>query len=59
MCQPFGRLSNGGYGLASVWPDVTKHIEKLIILVVFLSLPPGIIAYLHNYLAKWNEKPAT
>ena len=48
-----------GYGLASVWPDVTKHIEKLIILIIFLSLLPGIIAYLRNYLAKRNEKPAT
>ena len=47
-----------GYGLASVWPDVTKHIEKLIILVIFLSLLPGIIAYLRGYLAKRNEKPA-
>jgi membrane-associated protein len=48
-----------GYGLASVWPDVTKHIEKLIILIIFLSLLPGIIAYLRAYLAKRNEKPAT
>jgi membrane-associated protein len=48
-----------GYGLASVWPDVTKHIEKLIILIIFLSLLPGIIAYLRNTLAKRNEKPAT
>ena len=48
-----------GYGLASVWPDVTKHIEKLIIVIIFLSLLPGIIAYLKSYLAKRNEKPAT
>lgn len=48
-----------GYGLASVWPDVTKHIEKLIILVIFLSLLPGMIAYLRSHLAKRNEKPAT
>jgi membrane-associated protein len=48
-----------GYGLASVWPDVTKHIEKLIILIIFLSLLPGIIAYARNYMAKRNEKPAT
>ena len=47
-----------GYGLASVWPDVTKHIEKLIILIIFLSLLPGIIAYLRSYWAKRNEKPA-
>jgi membrane-associated protein len=48
-----------GYGLATVWPNVTKHIEKLIILVIFLSLLPGIISYLRAYLAKRNEKPAT
>jgi membrane-associated protein len=48
-----------GYGLASIWPDVTKHIEKLIMLVIFLSLLPGIIAYLKERLSKRNEKPAT
>jgi membrane-associated protein len=41
-----------GYGLASTWPGVTKHIEKLIIVIIFLSLLPGIIAYLKNYLDK-------
>jgi len=44
-----------GYGLASVWPDVTKHIEKLIIVIIFLSLLPGIIAYGKNYLANRNN----
>jgi membrane-associated protein len=48
-----------GYGLASVWPDVTKHIEKLIILIIFLSLLPGMIAYARSYMARRNEKPAT
>jgi membrane-associated protein len=47
-----------GYGLASVWPDVTKHIEKLIILIIFLSLLPGIIGYLRSSTAKRNAKPA-
>jgi len=45
-----------GYGLANVWPGVTKHIEKLIILIIFLSLLPGIIAYAKNTLA--NRKNA-
>jgi membrane-associated protein len=40
-----------GYGLASIWPDVTKHIEKLIILIIFLSLLPGIIGYLRSTLS--------
>jgi hypothetical protein len=35
------------------------NLEKLIILVIFLSLLPGIISYLRAYLAKSNEKPAT
>jgi membrane-associated protein len=48
-----------GYGLATLWPDVTKHIEKLIILVIFLSLLPGIIGYARGVMAKRNEKPAT
>jgi membrane-associated protein len=40
-----------GYGLASTWPGVTEHIEKLIILIIFLSLLPGIIAYGKSYLS--------
>jgi membrane-associated protein len=34
-----------GYGLASAVPDIGKHIEKVIIVVVFLSILPGIIEY--------------
>jgi membrane-associated protein len=34
-----------GYGLASVWPGVTKQIDKLIILIIFLSLLPGMIGW--------------
>ena len=45
-----------GYGLATTWPGVTRHIEKLIILIIFLSLLPGIIAYAKNTLA--NRKNA-
>ncbi|MGA7742905.1 MAG: VTT domain-containing protein [Polyangia bacterium] len=48
-----------GYGLANVWPDVTKHIDKLIILIIFLSLLPGIIAYAKNYLANRKNAPNT
>jgi len=44
-----------GYGLANVWPDVTKHIEKLIIVIIFVSLLPGIIAYAKNYLASRKD----
>lgn len=37
-----------GYFLGSLVPGIDKHIEKLIILVVFLSILPGIIAYLRG-----------
>jgi membrane-associated protein len=40
-----------GYGLATTWPGVTKHIELLIIVIIFVSLVPGIIAYTRTYLA--------
>ena len=41
-----------GYVLGSVVPDIGKHIEKLIILVVFVSILPGIIAWWRNRSAK-------
>lgn len=34
-----------GYFLASLVPDIGKHIEKVILLIVFLSLLPGIVAW--------------
>jgi membrane-associated protein len=40
-----------GYGLASVWPDITKHIDKLIIVIIFVSLLPAIIGWLRSRLA--------
>ena len=35
-----------GYFLGSVWPGVKLHIEKIIVLIVFLSILPGLIAAL-------------
>ena len=35
-----------GYLLVTVFPATEKHIEKVIIIVIFLSLLPGIIEYL-------------
>lgn len=35
-----------GYFLANTFPALGKHIEKVIIIVVLLSITPGIIAYL-------------
>lgn len=41
-----------GYILASVAPGITKHIELLVIVIVFLSLLPAIVAYLKNRFAR-------
>ncbi len=37
-----------GYVLAKTVPGVAKHVEKVILLVVFLSILPGIIAWWRN-----------
>lgn len=37
-----------GFGLGSLVPNIGQHIEKVIILVVFLSILPGIVAYLRR-----------
>lgn len=41
-----------GWVLAKTVPGVAKHVEKVILLVVFLSILPGIIAYLRERRAK-------
>jgi membrane-associated protein len=37
-----------GYVLAKTVPGVAQHVEKVILVVVFLSILPGIIAWLRN-----------
>jgi membrane-associated protein len=37
-----------GYGLVTLFPATEKHIEKVIIIVVFLSLLPGVIEWLRT-----------
>jgi membrane-associated protein len=39
-----------GYGLAVRFPGITKHIDKLIILIIFLSLLPGMIGWFRSWL---------
>jgi membrane-associated protein len=39
-----------GYGLATRFPQITKHIDKLIILIIFLSLLPGMIGWFRSWL---------
>ena len=45
-----------GYGLATIWPPITKQIDKLIILIIFLSLLPAMISAARGYLAKRNAR---
>jgi membrane-associated protein len=54
-----GSMTLTGYGLATAWPEVTKHIEKLIIVIIFLSLLPAMIGGLRGYLAKRKEQAGT
>ena len=35
-----------GYLLVTIFPATEKHIEKVIIVVIFVSLLPGIIEFL-------------
>lgn len=37
-----------GYILGKTWPEVGKHVEKLIIVIIVVSLMPGTISYLLN-----------
>jgi membrane-associated protein len=41
-----------GFFLGRVIPDIDKHIEKVIVIVVFLSLLPGIYKYLRHKFSK-------
>lgn len=37
-----------GYGLITAFPGIDKHIEKVILVVVFISILPGIIEFLRE-----------
>ncbi len=41
-----------GYYLGRVIPDVDKHIEKVIVVIVFLSLLPALIKYIKHKFSK-------
>jgi len=43
-----------GYLLGSAYPPITKHIDKVIIVIIFVSLLPGMISYLSN-----RKKPSS
>jgi len=44
-----------GYLLGNTIPDINKHIEKVIAIVVFLSILPGIIKYAKHKFGKKKE----
>ncbi|HEY6064977.1 MAG TPA: VTT domain-containing protein, partial [Thermoanaerobaculia bacterium] len=46
-----------GYFLGKI-PGVREHIEIVIIIVVFLSILPGIIAFAREWMKKRRENPA-
>jgi len=39
-----------GYGLATKFPSITKHIDKLIIVIIFVSLLLIVVAFIASYL---------
>ena len=47
-----------GYFIGQVVPDIGKHIEKVIIVVVFISILPGIVAWFKNRNAPKPEATA-
>lgn len=47
-----------GWVLAKTVPGVARHVEKVILVVVFLSVLPGIIAWLRDRRAKANAASA-
>jgi membrane-associated protein len=43
-----GGMTMLGFSLGKVYPPITKQIDKLIIVIIFVSLIPGAISYLMN-----------
>jgi membrane-associated protein len=37
-----------GFSLGKIYPQITKQIDKVVILIIFLSLIPGAVSYLSN-----------
>ena len=37
-----------GFSLGKIYPAITKQIDKVIIVIIFVSLLPGMISYLAN-----------
>jgi len=43
-----GGMTMLGFSLGKVYPPITKQIDKLIIVIIFVSLIPGAVSYLMN-----------
>ena len=43
-----GGMTMLGFSLGKVYPPITKQIDKLIIVIIFVSLIPGAVSYLIN-----------
>lgn len=48
-------MTLGGYYLGTIFPGIIQHLELVIIVIVFLSILPGIIKYLQVKHGKKNE----
>jgi membrane-associated protein len=48
-------MTLAGYFLGTAFPAIVQHLELVIIIIVFLSLLPGIIKYLQVKYGKKNE----
>ena len=46
-----------GYSLIKIFPDAERHIHIIIIVVIVLSILPGVIEVLRAYLRKEKEPP--
>jgi membrane-associated protein len=48
-------MTLAGYFLGRIFPEAIKRLEIIIVIVVFISILPGIIAYLRNRLRGRKE----
>ena len=48
-----------GFMLGKVYPPITKQIDKVIIVIIFVSLVPGAISWLINRRSRGKSSPTT
>jgi membrane-associated protein len=47
-----------GFTLGKIYPPITKQIDKVIIVIIFVSLLPGMVSWLSNRKKATNATPA-